>query len=51
MIKIKSLLNEFHTDNNIPPSNKQLKYLKDYCIEHNLRLIQSLGLRHKEIEL
>ena len=42
----------FNTDNNTPLTDKQLSYLKNYCIENNLELFQDLhGRQQKAIDL
>ena len=41
----------FNTQNHIPLTNKQLKFLKDYCIENGLELVHSMGMRKQYIDL
>jgi hypothetical protein len=41
----------FNTDRNIPLEHKQLAYLKDFCIEHHFRFIQTYNGKEREIML
>jgi len=41
----------FNTDQHRPAGQKQLKFLKDYCIEHDMDLVQDMGMKKRPIDL
>lgn len=41
----------FNTENHQELSPRQLKFLKDYCIEHGYELVHSMGMRKRYIDI